>query len=105
MDLNDVETALKFTDWSNLLHVETGTTFAIKLNGEATLATVLANEDKEDDDYDRNLAVVVEVQGRFFRKTGWAQIGSHCYGEYEPSWGELKEVTAVPRYVTDWVEL
>jgi hypothetical protein len=50
---------------------------------------------------DRNLTVVVEISGQYFRKMGYAEIGSHCYGDYENSWrGELEEVFPWQKSVT-----
>ena len=101
MEIQDVKNALKYTDWTKLLYALDGEEFAIVLNGQPALAAKASSVDKEDSDYDRDLEVVVEVSGRFFRKTGWSQTGSHCYGDYEPSWeSDLTEVTPHSRTVT-----
>jgi sulfur carrier protein ThiS len=92
VDLHEANEVLRYADWSNLLTANDGETFAVKVNGEAVLATKVSSNEKEDYDYDRRLSVVVEVQGQFFKKTGYAQNGSHCYGDYEPSWDEMTEV-------------
>jgi hypothetical protein len=99
LTLSDAERVLRYTDWSGLLHAE-GEKFAVLFDGEPLLAEVVQSSDKEDEDNDRDLSVTVRIGEQYFRKTGWAQIGSHCYGEYEPSWNELKEVRATQKYVT-----
>lgn len=92
MNLNEAKIALRVLDWSDLLAQGVGTKFAVLVDNEAILGTVVEANDREDEDNDRDLGVTVEVAGQFFRRTGWAQIGSHCYGDYEPSWNEIKEV-------------
>lgn len=92
MNITEAKTALRVLDWSDFLTQGTGTRFAVLVDNEALLGTVVEAEDKEDEDNDRNLSVTVEVAGQYFRRTGWSQIGSHCYGEYEPGWNEIKEV-------------
>lgn len=102
MDLNEAKKVFKTTDWSALLTAGDGEPFAVLVDGEATLGYVVQTDDKEDEDNDRNLNVVVRVGDQFFRKTGWAQIGSHCYGDYEPLWNELEEVRPVVKPVTEY---
>jgi hypothetical protein len=96
LTLSDAERVFRYVDWSSLLTAGEGDKFAVLVDGEPAMATV----DKEDDDNDRDLLVTVEILGQFFQKTGWAQIGSHCYGDYEPSWNSLREVRPAQKVVT-----
>jgi hypothetical protein len=100
MDITEAKKALRWADWSELLRSEDGTIFAAMVDGVPTIATKVFSEDKEDEDEDTNLMVVVEVAGQYFQKTGYCQIGSHCYGDYEPSWNELTEVIPTQKTVT-----
>lgn len=92
MDLREAQAAFRFTDWSDLLTVDDGSVFSVLVDGKPALATKVYSEDREDADYDRALKVVVKIGDQFFLKTGWSPVGSHCYGDYGPSWGELSEV-------------
>lgn len=92
MNLSEAKAVLKYTDWSALLKAEDGTRFPVLVDGQAALAEKVFSEDKEDYDYDRALQVVVKIGEQFFKQAGWSNVGSHCYGDYEPSWGELSEV-------------
>ena len=103
MDLHDASTALKYTDWDALRLAGEDTTFPVVVYGEAVLAKVVEVVDKEDSDYDVQLSVTVQVGDDFFQKEGWGDIGSSCYGEYEPSWGALKKVRPVEKVVTNYV--
>ena len=105
LSLSEAEKALRYVDWSDLLTAEDDEIFPVLVNGEAVTATKVFSEDKEDNDYDRQLQVVVKIGDQYFRREGWANVGSHCYGEYEPSWGSLKEVNATPKYVTVYEEV
>lgn len=91
LSLAEVEEALKYTDWYALLKSRGEVIFPVLLRGEVTLAKLVLNEDKEDEDWDRKLKVVVEIEGRYFGQTGWKEIGSHCYGDYEPQWNGIEE--------------
>lgn len=103
MDVTEVVQATKFIDWSELLDAADGTTFPIVINGEVVTATKV-HSDGQEHDYDENdLFVVIEVQGRYFRKNGWGVNGSHCYGDYTPSWeSSLNEVSPATKTVTVW---
>lgn len=93
MNIEEAKKVLRLAPWDELLNEEDGSAFAVLVDGVPTLATKVHSKDQEDSDYDRDLEVVVEVGGQYFKKTGWSQVGSHCYGEYEPSWSsDLKEV-------------
>lgn len=92
MDLDTAVEALRVVYWDDLLNAPDGKKFAIMIDGEPAIARKVHSVDKEDSDYDRDLEVIVEIEGQFFRKTGWANVGSHCYGEYTPSWNDLTEV-------------
>jgi hypothetical protein len=100
MDLKVAEKALRFIDWEELLDEAEGTEFGLIVDGELVTAKVVSTEDVEDSSNDRNLAVVVEIRGQFFRKTGYKEIGSHCYGEYEASWYSLEVVNPVEKMIT-----
>lgn len=100
MNLTEAAKALRVLDWSDLLAQGVGTKFAALVDGEAVLGTVVESSDNEDEDNDRDLSVTVEVAGQYFRRTGWSQIGSHCYGDYEPSWNEIKEVRPREKTIT-----
>jgi len=105
MNLSEAQKALRFVDWGTLLEAEEGTTFPVTVNNEVVNATLVFSEDKADEDYDQNLTVVVKIGDQLWRKTGWGNVGSHCYGDYEPSWGSLAEVVATPKYVTIYEDL
>lgn len=103
MSIFEFEQALKFVDWSALQESPDGETFPVKLWGEYVTATKVHSEGYEDSDDETDLVVVVEVGGRFFRKEGWSMVGSHCYGDYEPSWNSgLTEVYPKEQDVTVW---
>lgn len=91
--------ALRSIDFSDLLARGEGTVFAVILDDEPTVATVVSSDEKGDEDNDRDLNVVVKIGSQYFKRHGWGQIGSHCYGAYKPSWSS--EVTEVrPREMT-----
>lgn len=91
--VHEATAALRSIDFSDLLARGEGTVFAVILDGEPVVATVVALVEKEDEDNDRDLAVVVKLGSQYFKRIGWGMIGSHCYGEYESSWSS--EVTEV----------
>jgi hypothetical protein len=105
LSLSDARTATKYTDWFALLLAGQDTTFPVVVDGEAVFAKVVETIDKEDYDNDRELSVVVEIDGQFFRKVGWGYNESHCYGNSEPSWGELTQVRAKETKVTLYEEI
>jgi hypothetical protein len=94
MDIREAEQVFKFVGWQDVLDSADGTQFGVILNGEPTVATKVHSENKADEDYERDLVVIVEINGQYYRKTGYGMVGSHCYGDYEPSWNSgLEEVT------------
>jgi hypothetical protein len=103
MNLSEANAALRATDWSDLLDQGEGAKFAVLVNGEPVLGTVVQTESREDYYDDHKMTVVVEVAGQYFRKTGNQQNGSHCYGDYEVSWDELEEVRPSEKPVTVYV--
>jgi hypothetical protein len=100
MDLIEAREALRYVSWDNLLNMDDGRKFAVILGGEPAIGTKVHSKDNEDEDNDRTLEVVVELRGQYFRNTGWSEIGSHCYGEYTPSWNGIEEVVPKVRPVT-----
>lgn len=100
LSLTEAERVFKHVDWSDLLESEDGTPFAVLVNGEPTVARVVQTTDDRDDENDRDIAVVVEIDGQYFRKEGYGSVGSHCYGEYTPSWYGLKAVRPRETVVT-----
>lgn len=105
MNLGEAMEVLRFVNWEALLHAPEGTEFPVVIDGALALAVVVMSEDKEDYDNNRTLKVIVRIGDQFFRKTGWAQIGSHCYGEYTPSWDDLKEVFPHERTIVEYKEV
>lgn len=103
MNPEEAEKVLRFSDWEMLLDAQDGTTFAIKVDEQPVLAEKVFSEDKDDEDEDRDLTVVVRIGEQFFKRHGWSMVGSHCYGEYTPSWDSgLTEVFPHERQVTEY---
>lgn len=96
----EITAATRHFDWDTLYESPNGTGFPIVLNGEVTSLTVVHTSDHEDSDYDNDIEVVVLVGEQFFRMSGYANSGSHCYGEYGNSWNQLVEVKATPKTIT-----
>lgn len=105
VSLQDAKEATSLVDWSAIHRLGDGRKFPIVLGDEPEFAEKVASEDKEDSDYDRDLMVVVRIRDQYFKKEGYAQVGSHCYGDYEPSWYDLKEVAPRERKVVDFEEV
>lgn len=103
MDINEAKRALQYADWNHLLEAADDAVFPVIIDGKPALATKAHSVDKEDADYDRDLEVIVRIGEQYFRKHGWSQIGSHCYGDYEPSWeSDLTEVFPTTKTVVIW---
>ncbi len=100
LDRDDAERATRYTDWTALLHAGEGTTFPVMVSGEAVTAEVVQVTDHEDSDNDRDLSVVVKIEDQFFENTGYGEVGSRYYGDYDPSWYGVKEVRPVQKTVT-----
>lgn len=102
LTLEEARKALRYADWTSLHSDGVDGKFAVLLNGEAVTATVVSVETSDDPDsyYDNTMTVIVKLGEQFYRVTGEAQDGSHCYGDYEPSWNSPEEVQPVPQYVT-----
>lgn len=98
--LHEVRTATAHFDWDTIYAASNGTGFPVVINGEIVSATVVHTSDHDDSDYDNDIEVVVMVGSQFFKQSGYAQSGSHCYGEYGNSWNGLVEVKATPKTIT-----
>ncbi len=98
--LNEARDALQYVDWSSLHRVAEGTKFAVVIDGEPVTATVVQAVKQNDESHDRDIFVTVEISGQYFQKQGYASVGSHCYGDYEDSWYDLREVRAREKIVT-----
>lgn len=97
---------MRLFDWEQILALKDGETFGVVVDGQHHTAAKVMSKNRYDEEYDNDLEVVIEIDGRYFRKTGWANVGSHCYGEYGPSWNEgLTEVKPKIVPATDWVSV
>lgn len=102
MDQNEAAKALNLIDWDTLLNAADGTKFPAVVDGELVWAEKVHSVDKADADYERELLVVVKLGDQYFKQTGWANVGSHCYGEYTPSWNGVKEAFPKVKTITVW---
>jgi hypothetical protein len=100
MNLQEANKAFRVLDWDDLTTQGDGTHFAVLVDNEAFLGKVVEIIEKEDHYDDRVVTVTVEVNGQFFQRTGTVRNESHCYGDYETSWNELREVKPVQKMVT-----
>lgn len=98
--LSEVQVATRHFDWDTVYESSNGTAFPVVLNNEVQSLTVVHTSEHDDSDYDNDIEVVVSVGEQFFKQGGYAQSGSHCYGEYGNSWHGLIEVKAVQKTVT-----
>src|SRR5579863_9474310 len=100
LDTSDAQKALRFTDWSTLLAAGVDTSFPVLVDGEPVTATVVDTRDNEDYDNDRKIHVVVKIGDQFFKKEGWGDSSSYCYGEGEDQWESgVTEVRPVEKRV------
>jgi hypothetical protein len=102
VNLTQAKAALRYVSWTDLARAEDGTKFAVVVDGEAVEAVKVQSNTKRDDDYDRNISVVVTLGGQAFRQNGYLHVGSACYeDEYETSWnGTLEEVFPHEKTIT-----
>jgi hypothetical protein len=103
LTLQDANTALRYIDWSEVHAVPEGTKIAVIIDGEPVTATVVQSVKQNDESHDRDIFVTIEIAGQFWQKQGYASVGSHCYGDYEDSWYELREVAPREKTVTEYV--
>ena len=92
--------ATRYTDWTTLLSAGPGTAFPVILDGEPVTATVVEVNDREDSDNERNIHVVIKLGDQYFKKSGWGDSSSYCYGDGSDSWESgLTEVRPVEKAV------
>jgi hypothetical protein len=91
-DSSDVEVALETTNWETMFKAPKDTPFAVLLDNSAHLGHKVDNSTADDK---TDVWVVVEVSGRFFKKTGYRER------YYSTEWdGILTEVSPVSKTVT-----
>lgn len=100
---DEVLKAFKFVSWDQIYEAKDGEEFGLLIGGEPVKVVKVHSDHKEDYDYDRHVTVVIEVNGEYFQRDGYMNVGSHCYGDYEDiSWNALRKVTPRTKTVTVW---
>lgn len=102
MNGREVLAATKFLSWDGLYEASDGVEVGLVVDGEPVRVTKVYSETKRDSDYDRRIAVVLKVGEQYFKRTGYMNVGSSCYDDYESlTWdNELTEVTPSVKTVT-----
>ena len=104
--LHDVQVALRVINWTVVREMADGEEFGVVLDGQHRTAIKRQSDTHHDSDYETDIYVVVEIDGQFFKKTGWNSSSSHCYGygDEDVTWSDgLTEVRPDVRPITHYV--